>query len=196
MYLPLAADPVFFTPMDDSKTLDPYRADLSFLGSGYPNRRSLFAQLLDYDFKIWGTEWDLETEVGRRVQDQGRRIPPEETVRIYNAARINLNLHSSVFNDGLDAEGAFVNPRTFEVAACGAFQLVDHRPLLEDHFLVGKEIAAFNGMSDLRRKIEFYLKEPELRREMGHLARKRVLAEHTYLHRMETLLDFISQSQV
>ena len=74
-YLPLAADPECFRPMDDDDLLFPYRADLSFMGSGYPNRRRVFGELLDYDLKIWGTEWDLSTPLGSRVQDRGRRHP-------------------------------------------------------------------------------------------------------------------------
>ena len=40
-------------------------------------------------------------------------------------ATINLNLHSAMQGRGVNREGDFVNPRTFEVAATGAFQVVD-----------------------------------------------------------------------
>ncbi|MFH1090408.1 MAG: glycosyltransferase [Pseudomonadota bacterium] len=191
-YLPLAADPDLFRPLDSGGDPAPYSSDLSFMGAGYPNRVAVFSQLLDYQFKIWGTEWDLSTELGRRVQEQGRRIPTQETVFIYNAAKINLNLHSSVFAPGLDPEGGFINPRTFEIASCGAFQLVDKRRPLSLHFLPEEEIATFSDLVELRNKIDFYLAHPEDRREFGLRARKRVLAEHTYAHRLESLLEFVS----
>lgn len=196
LYLPLAADTGVFHPMTDSPALAPYRADLSFMGAGYPNRRILFSRLLDYDLKIWGSEWDLSSPLGRVVQDQGRRVSTEETVLIYNAARINLNLHSSIFSNGLDPEGGFVNPRTFEVASCGAFQLVDRRHPLEHHFELEQEIVTFTSLPDLKDKIDYYTKHPEACLPIARKARARVLAEHTYGHRMATLLDFIRRNPV
>ncbi|MBU2549676.1 MAG: glycosyltransferase [Proteobacteria bacterium] len=193
-YLPLAADPACFRPIDDVDRLRRYRADLSFMGSGYPNRRRVFGELLSYDLKIWGTEWDLSTPLGARVQDRGRRIPTEETAAIFNAARINLNLHSSVFSTGLDPAGGFVNPRTFEIAACGAFQLVDRRRPIETHFDCEREMAVFDDPADLSRKIDFYLIRPELRRDMSLRARTRVLAEHTYTHRMRELVRQVGRA--
>jgi len=190
-YLPLAADPELFKPAENLEALAPFRTDLSFMGSGYPNRRHLFSKLLDHDLKIWGTEWNLNSSLGQRVQDQNRRIPTEETVLIYNAAKINLNLHSSVFEAGLDREGAFINPRTFEIAACAAFQLVDERNPLCLHFELGNELAVFTSLDDLREKISFYLREPDLRKDMGFRARERVLAEHTYQHRMTSMIEFM-----
>ena len=191
LYLPLAADENLFRPINDSERLAPYRADLSFMGAGYPNRRIFFNQLLDYDLKIWGSDWDLSSPLGGRVQDQGRRVSTEETVLIYNAARINLNLHSSVFSDGLDKEGHFVNPRTFEVAACGAFQLVDRRRPLENHFDLDREIITFDSVPDLKEKIDHFTRHPEQCVAIAEKARQRVLAEHTFRHRMRTMIDFI-----
>ncbi|MBW2621548.1 MAG: glycosyltransferase family 1 protein, partial [Deltaproteobacteria bacterium] len=136
-------------------------------------------------------EWDLESNLGQRVQDQGRRVPTEETAFIYNAARINLNLHSSVFETGLDREGAFINPRTFEIASCAAFQLVDQRDPLRLHFEPEVELAEFFDINDLREKIVFYLDRPDLRKEMGLRAQDRILAEHTYQHRMKAMIEFI-----
>lgn len=192
--LPMAADPEVFRPINDIQVLEPYRATLSFMGAGYPNRRNVFESLLDYDFKIWGTEWDLETPVGRRVQENGRRVTTAETVLIYNAATINLNLHSSIFAHDLDPDGGFINPRTFEIAACGAFQLVDRRAPLTDFFEPGKEVAVFDSVNQLRSQIDFYLAHPDQAKEMAKQARIRVLAEHTYHHRLKTLLQFIAGS--
>jgi len=186
--LPLAADPDIFKPIRDQDAPAEYRADLSFMGAGYPNRRKVFSRLLDYDFKIWGNGWDSSGPLGVCLQENGRRVDTAETVLIYNAGKINLNLHSSVFSSKLDPEGAFVNPRTFEIASCGAFQLVDRRPSLDQLFDLSEELAVFHSAAELRDLIDFYLTRPELRREMAEKARTRVLAEHTYRHRMETLV--------
>jgi spore maturation protein CgeB len=193
-YLPPAADPDTFKPIRDDSALAPYRCDLSFMGAGYPNRKNVFADLVDYDFTIWGDGWELDTPIGRHVRDQGRRIPTKETPLIFNAAKINLNLHSSVFTRDLDPDGGFVNPRTFEVAACGAFQLVDNRDPLGRHFHINQEMAVFNTRKELREKIDYYLAHPEEREEIAGQARARVLAEHTYCRRMADMIARMSGS--
>lgn len=193
LYLPMAADPNFHRPLDlgamERKT---FGSDVSFLGAGYPNRRRAFRQLMHFDFKLWGSDWDGEVVLKRCLQRDGARISPEECVKIFNAAKVNLNLHSSVQSDVLVPEGDFVNPRAFELASCGAFQLMDKRGLLPELF-DSEEIATFGDMAELEERIDYFLTHPEERQQMAEKARARVLAEHTYAHRMETLLDFMQE---
>ena len=154
LYLPLAALPKLHCPLELSALdLRRYGADISFMGAGYPNRREAFRQLAHLDFKIWGTEWDNEYALAPLVQQGGARISPEEAVKIYNASKINLNLHSSVNPKTLVTGGDFVNPRTFELAACRVFQLVDERTLLPELF-APDELATFSSMEDLKSKID------------------------------------------
>jgi spore maturation protein CgeB len=126
------------------------------------------------------------------VQRKGERISPEDAVRIFNAAVINLNLHSSVRSRELVSHGDFVNPRTFEIASCGSFQLVDNRKLLPELF-ASDELAVFDSMDELKDKIIYYKTRPEERKCFAERGRKRVLLEHTYAGRMRTLLDFAAK---
>lgn len=194
-YLPLAALPAFHKKVE----LTPgqrreYGADLSFLGAGYPNRRVAFRALLGRDFKIWGSDWEGDELLASRVQRGGARISAEDSVLVYNAAKININLHSSLKTDALVSGGDFVNPRTFELASMGAFQLVDKRALMPELFrLDGEdaELAVFSSPAEMETAIDFYLAHPEAREEVAQRGRARVLAEHTYQHRMQALLDFV-----
>ena len=190
LYLPLAALPFLHRPLELSPAEQKeFGADLSFMGAGYPNRRRAFLRLADQGLKIWGTEWEEEPRLAPFVQRQGSRISPEDCVRIYNATAVNINLHSSVRPDSLVSGGDFVNPRTFELAACGAFQLVDRRSLMPELF--GEdELAVFDSMEELTEKIGYYKSRPEARKSLADKARARVLADHTYAGRMKTLLDF------
>src|SRR6185436_7068680 len=105
-----------------------------FAGAGYRNRRLAFRSLLDLGLKVWGSDWSGAGVLDAVVQRGGARIDPDELVRIANATDVNLNLHSSTYVDGVEPNGDFVNPRTFELAAAGAFQLVDERALLPSLF--------------------------------------------------------------
>lgn len=202
-YLPLAADAHFHKKQELTQDEEKfYQADLAFMGAGYPNRRMAFRSLLNYNFKIWGSDWDGDELLARYVQKNGQRISPEESLKIYSATKINLNLHSNVQADKLVSHGDFVNPRTFELASMGVFQLVDRRTLMDGHFICSSlknprddaELAVFDSMEDLQENILFYLSHPELREKIALNAQKRVTKEHTYVHRMETLLTVIKEN--
>lgn len=193
LYLPLAALPSFHRPLELTEAeRRAYGADIAFLGAGYPNRRQAFRRLVGRDFRIWGSDWDGEPLLAGHVQRGGARIDAEESVKIYNATRINLNLHSSLKAENLVSGGDFVNPRTFELAAMEAFQLVDRRTLLPELF-ADDELATFASMEELQAAIEHFLTHAEARRDYARRARARVLRDHTYAQRMSCLLDFMEE---
>lgn len=188
-YLPQAAQPAIHRPLNlsfDQKKQ--YKADISFMGAAYHNRIQSFPRLLGYDFKIWGTGWNTESPLGKRLQNNNKRVTTEETVNIYNAAKINLNLHSSTFHYGINPEGDFINPRTFEIAACKGFQLLDQRSDLINLFNIGEELIVFNTLDELKDQIDYYLKYPDIRNRIASLSYERVLNEHTIEHRMQEML--------
>lgn len=191
-YLPVAADPEIHRPLDISAAeRNLYGSDLSHVGAGYHNRRELFTGLLDFDFKLWGTEWEHSGPLLSVLQREGERISTEECVKIFNATKINVNLHSSSYHSGVNPFGDFINPRTFEIAACGAFQLVDERAYLTEHFTPDTEIVTFSSLQELRDKAIDYLQNDDKRREISAAARRRVLSENTYQHRMLELMGVI-----
>mgnify|MGYP001590276249 CR=1 FL=1 len=188
-YLPMAADPAVHRPL----TLTPHEqmefgSDLSFVGAGYANRRGLLPRWLnkEWTFKLWGNEWDGADGLSSVLQRNGARIDTDTCLKVFNATAINLNLHSHT-GEGLDPAGDFVNPRTFELAAAGAFQLVDQRALLPE-LLTDEEIVSFERADDVPSLIRTWLRDPVGRRTIAEAARRRVLRQHTYEHRMKDLL--------
>lgn len=195
-YLPTACDPFVHRPLELSvEDRIEWGSEVSFVGAGYHNRQQMFASLAHLPFKIWGSEWPTCRPFSDLVQQDSRRVSPEEYIKIFNASAINLNLHSSSERDGVEPNGDFINPRTFELAACGAFQLVDERTLLPECFEVGKEIVTFKSLPDLLEKIEFYRNNPEERCRIAERARARVLRDHTYDRRLEEMLGVIFASR-
>ena len=188
-YLPQGCLPSVHKEINLSRDdIDQYSADISFMGAGYYNRVQSFPRLLNHDFKIWGTEWALESLVGSRVQNKNKRVDPFDIVKIYNAGKINLNLHSSTSHEGVNPVGDFVNPRTFEIAACGGFQLVDERSELADLMAPGIEVATFSSIDDLCKKVNYYLKYEDEARSIAAKGKTKVLKEHTIQHRMHEML--------
>jgi spore maturation protein CgeB len=193
-YLPPAADPRMHRPLELSpEEQREFGADVSFVGAGYPNRRTLFPHLLgqDWTFKLWGNEWGQPGALSGALQRNGARIDTATTVKIFNATQVNVNLHSHA-GTGLDPDGDFVNPRTFELAACGAYQVVDRRALLSELF--ENDLAVFEKAEDLVGLVRLSIEDPAARRAKAAAARRRVLGSHTYVHRMTDLLAAIGAS--
>ncbi len=192
IYLPVACDPTRHAPLAlTEEEQQEYGSDVSFVGAGYNNRRHVFSTFTNRDFKIWGTEWPKMVPFTEIVQRGGARVSVEDYVKIFNASKINVNLHSSAERDGVEPFGDFVNPRTFELASTGAFQLVDNRSLLPELFEVGKEVITFSDETEMHDKIDYYLAHPEERSAVCQAARKRALKDHTYQSRITQMLEHI-----
>ncbi|MCL4462106.1 MAG: glycosyltransferase [Nitrospirae bacterium] len=191
-YLPLAADTAVFSPRTpDEEDRRRFGGPVTFMGAGYPNRHHFLKSLADFDLSIFGTEWNVRDPLYRYVREGGRRLSSEETALVFNATTVNINLHSSVYHRGVNPEGDFVNPRTFEIAACGAFQVVDRRSLLSGLFEVDEDLAVYRNESECRNLVARYLKDPGARQEMANRSRARVLREHTYEIRMSQWIDVL-----
>jgi spore maturation protein CgeB len=102
--------------------------------------------------------------------------------RVYAAHRISLNVHAAVVRAG-------TNMRSFECAAYGIAQLVEHRAQLERYFEPGVEIATYAEAQELQASLRSLLGDPARCADMATRARRRALAEHTYAHRARALLE-------
>ncbi|EQD24725.1 MAG: hypothetical protein D084_Lepto4C00363G0001 [Leptospirillum sp. Group IV 'UBA BS'] len=192
LYLPTAADPEIFSPEpgpDEDRTR--YSAPLAFMGAGYYNRQHFLRHLVDLGLSIWGADWDPGDPLFRHVREEGRRITPEEAAQIYRNSPINLNLHSSVYHRGVNPDGDFVNPRAFEIAGCGGFQLVDRRSLLSELYHPGEDIAVFDDEASCRKLVKHYRSHEGERQEMAARALARTRREHTIDCRMEQWLSVL-----
>jgi spore maturation protein CgeB len=100
----------------------------------------------------------------------------------YPLSDINFNCTSQ------QMKGA-VNQRVFDVPCCGAFLLTDYRRQMEDLFEPGSEIVFYSHPDEIPGLVDLYLGDPDRRRRVTEAARRRVLAEHTYDHRMLRLME-------
>lgn len=172
-----------------------YGAELCFAGYGYYNRREFLSGLADQNLKIWGPGFK-RSPVERFVQNDGLAFSESEWARIASAGDIHINLHSASHVPGVDPEGDYLNPRVFELASFGAFQLCDYRSQLTQLFDSPDEVPCFRDLKELRALIEKYRDHPERRREIGANAQRTVRTLHTYRNRIETVLSLISSSSM
>jgi spore maturation protein CgeB len=184
-YLPMACAPDVHRRIEiDAETRAKYGSAVSFAGAPYLNRRHILAAVADLGLRVWGDGWQ-QTVLAPYAADT-TRFDIETMVRIFNATAVNLNVHSADHVAGLDPMPDYVNPRTFELAACGAFQLVDARhplPALFDE----SEIITFTNAAQMRSLAIHYLSKPEERSIIAARSRARAVSAHTYEHRVAAI---------
>ncbi len=160
-----------------------YGADVCFLGTPHSNRITLFESLANYNLRLWGPGWEISEKLKQFASNEP--IYGLKRTKIYNASKITVNLQSKKFQvNGL-------SERIFEAAACGCFVITESKPDLGKFFEIGEEIIVFESIEELKRKVKYYIDSPIQREQVSQRARQRVLNEHTYNHRAETILDII-----
>jgi len=188
-FLPCACDETVYTPRQLTRAQQQrYQSDLSLVAWYYPRRAEVAQALAGLNLKIWGRGWtSAETKstlagLAPRTIQQQRFLRDQETCLIYNASKIGLNIHSEQTRLG------GLNTRSFELPASGTFQLMDAVAGCEELLEPDQEVVCFQGPREAREKAQFYLTHEAERRRVAQRGRARVLAHHTYLHRMQVLL--------
>lgn len=121
---------------------------------------------------------------------RGGVVPNATSAAMYKAAKIGLNLFrgSELFRPDAQmvAGSESANIRCYELAACGAFFLSDHRDELAELF--GNSVPTFDTPDDLAQGIRFYLAHPGLRAQMAGEALAAV-RPHDYVARAAQVVD-------
>lgn len=196
-HLPFAADPAVFFPRPAHPS---QRRDICFIGTAYRNRLEMVDALAPFlksrRTLISGWWWDRLSRF-RELKEKialGQWLSPEDTAAWYSAAKIVVNLHREsddpeVNRNGRGVPALSVNPRTFEISACGTLQVCDERDELTRLYEPGKEIVTYRTAEELQEKLQYYLEHEEERREIALQGYLRTLREHTYRRRLDRMLQ-------
>jgi len=148
------------------------------------DRLGLARLLREKGMKVWGDiGWVTELAPG---QFRGF-IAYEEVGRVYRDAKIVVNLSR-------DQLASTVNQRVFDVPVAGGFLITDWRPNLPDFVEPGVDMAVYRDIEELPALIDRYVGDEAARKEMAARAAAKIAANHTYRHRMETVLALARQA--
>ncbi len=190
-YLPQACHPPEHRVLNDLTTAEraKYGSDLSFVGSMYPYRAHILDVFADMDLKIWGSgsHGIIPSDSVAFTKHQREPVFGRAKVAVFNASKINLNTQ----NYQNDIFG--VSSKVYQIAASGGFQLIDYKPDLEKLFKVDQELIVFRSRDELRELAEYYLAHPEERAEIAERSRRRAIAEHSFVHRWQTISEAVNR---
>ncbi len=188
-YLPESFNPRVHRPpavnrREIEKELD---LDVLVFGTFYPYRNRFVEGILRPGRKIrlYGSEGPFFPD-RLRPYFAGHVILHEEKSRLLYGARIVLN---NFFYGEIEG----VNCKYFEINGIGAFQLCDFKAVLHEYSPVTPAAYSFTSLEEVNDLIAKYVDKPDLRYEIAEQQRQHFLANHTYEHRIQTILESIGR---
>ncbi len=187
-FLPTACAPAVHRTVPPCEA---YRCDVCFAGDWSPLRERVMEDLARrFDVRVFGP-WSKKLDPGSplRAKLVNGFFSPEEMATMFASARVVLNLHTwfGDFDHG-------VNPRLFEAAGCGSYQLVDWKQEIPRLFNVPAEMVCYRDAGEIPERVAAALASPDAARATGAAAQRRAYRDHTYRARMATLLETVGHA--
>lgn len=188
-FLPLATDTLVFAKMKLSEEEKrEFGYDVCFVGLPSKNRVKMFNDLVGIKLGVFGDHWDKWKAYVKGDYYIGK-ASGKKVLKLYSASKIVLNIHHPQSIAG-------ANTRTFDVLACGAFEIVDYKSDIAKLFIIGEEIVCFKDEQDLQEKIRYYLRNPEERMRISVNGYKKVVAEHTWDNRVRQICAVLEKNDI
>jgi len=179
--VPLGCDVAFHDSVNIDESFKKEKGvDVCFIGLFDEHREKYLKELTGFDLGIWS--WNMEDYRTRLKQFHRGTVYGESLIKVLKSSKIVLNIHR-------DFEISGGNYRLFEIPASRAFQLVDEKEEIGRYFDIGREIVTFKDEQDLKKKVEYYLRNPEEREQIAEAGYQRVIKEHSIIDRMNRIIN-------
>jgi hypothetical protein len=179
-FMPQATDSTVYRPVAAKK-----QCDVVFIGTRKPGREEILKTLMKhFNVEVWGEQWK-NTEF-----KPGTPAYLEKFNEVCSHSKILLNITASP--EWPLYEQTF-SQRIYMAASCGACVLTERIPGMENFFLPNRELIEYHpfGLVDLISKL---LSDEDKLIEIGKAARRRVLMQHQYIHRLRRMFECLGLS--
>jgi spore maturation protein CgeB len=175
LYLPHAVDPGVAPPDRAFEGRDPR---MVFVANPTPLRRAVVSRI-EAPIAVFGPGWRASDGTTHDIHP--RRVAARRVPTIYGGHRAALNIRNELnVLSGL-------NQRNFEPCLAGAALLTDDQPDLESCFESGSEVLVWRDADELNALYQRVLRETDFAVRVAEAGRARVLAQHTFAHRLVSL---------
>ena len=157
-------------------------AEIYFFAEGTRRlREKLVLALESDDFIVYGSEdWKEITPRWHSPVDYDT-----ELAAIYRDSLVNVNTTSIQMPTA-------VNQRVFDCPGAGGFLLTDAQESLAELFEPGTEVAIYRDIDECVEQVRRFREDSALRNKIATNGHARILAEHTYEHRLKNLYSVLT----
>lgn len=150
--------------------------DVTFVGQPHGDRRQMIHKMKKAGIPVeaYGYGW------------RNGRLSTFQMIEMFNRTRINLNVGNSSKGERDQIKG-----RDFEIPGCGGFMIRGNNEQLRDYYLLEDELVVYDDLNDLIDKLHYYLEHDDEREMIRKKCYRRVLSDHTYEKRFETIFKKI-----
>ncbi|HET9113468.1 MAG TPA: glycosyltransferase [Burkholderiales bacterium] len=176
-YLPLAVNQRIFRPLPVTRS-----NKMVYVANNSPERGRMMRRI-HKPVTLYGKGWSALKDTPHDIN--AYRLPYKKLPYIYAGCAAVLN----VKNEKNVVHG--LNQRSFEPYGCMTPVLNDDMADIDRCFDVGKEILVYRSVEELNDYYDRLLSDPAFALSIGTAGYKRVLAEHTYQHRIACMLTTV-----
>ena len=186
-YIPSAYEPTCHRPVAAADSALPQDYPISFVGTFDRSRlRELEVSGWQRTY-VWGDGWKRWEGF---AEHQDHIVP--HAIYYLEFADVISRSHISLGLLRAEAEDRHTQ-RTFEIPACGGFQLAPRNEEIQKYFEENKEIALFSTPEELKEKTDYYLTHDTERKKIARAGHHRCIGgKHTYVDRVTDMLHVIS----
>ncbi len=120
------------------------------------------------------------------VHTMGKADYYTQAPHIFANSKINLNISLRSILTGIPL-------RAFDIMACGGFLISNYQEDYMEYFEENKDFVIYYDYEDLMDKVKYYLTHDDERMKIAKNGQEKVLAEHTYLQRVEQMLAIVDE---
>jgi spore maturation protein CgeB len=136
--------------------------------------------------RVWGPDIDSVSPDSPLRSCYGGQAWGRDMYQILSNSKIAINHHG-------DIAPYANNMRLYEATGVGTLLITDYKDNLSTLFEPGKEVVAYHSAEECAELVSYYLTHEGERADIARAGQTRTLREHTYLHRMQELLDILGR---
>lgn len=118
------------------------------------------------------------------------RHPAFPDKNLFEDAARKFSLSKIVFNISIKDD---INMRVFEALSTGSFLLTNWIPTIDHLFIDGKNLVTYKTLDEMVDKAKYYLNHEKEREKIAESGYEAFMKNHTYKHRVERILEKVSQ---
>lgn len=157
--------------------------EVAFVGRYEPRREKYLDAIKDAGLVVYGPRWKSHASPSLKPCIRDEEIWGNEINRLYNRAKIVLNIPSWA-----PSYADTPNLRLVDVPATAAFLLTEDSEATRQIFTPGKHIEVFSSPDELRDKVAFYLANDSAREKIAQSGYERVQQLGSYRDKMHYML--------
>lgn len=197
-FLAVAFDDSYYFPIDNVEK----DIDIAFVGSLYAEKSEdreklldeIIANFPDRNIQIYGKYFCIKKPQriikyyfkGYNKYYMNHDVQTSEVNKLYSRSKIVINIHHKQTKYS-------ANTRFFELMGSRTFQIVDETGYIKDEFIPDETVVCYRSKEELMEKIKMYLNNKELRERVAQNAYNEAINKHTYVNRMDYVLDVIGE---